>query len=71
MWNFLRPVISDTRPSGSMIALMVSEVEIATQVTARKVTLNSSAIDDSARKTIEKSMTVANRAIATVQNTFQ
>jgi hypothetical protein len=50
---------------------MVSEVEIATQVTVRRVTLNSSAIDDSARKTIEKSMTIANRAIATVQNTFQ
>jgi len=54
-----------------MNALIVKELAIATHVTARKVTSNSSAIDESARKTIEKSMTIANRAIAIVQNTFQ
>ena len=71
MWNFLRPVRSETRPNGSMMALIDSAVEIATQVTARSVTSNSSAIDESASETIEKSITIANSAIATVQNTFQ
>jgi hypothetical protein len=54
-----------------MIALVTSAVDMATHVTARSVTLNSSAIDDNASETIEKSRTIANSAIATVQNTFQ
>jgi hypothetical protein len=54
-----------------MSALIVKELAIATHVTARNVTSNSSAMEESARKTIEKSITIAKRAIATVQNTFQ
>ena len=46
-------------------------IEIATQVTARSVTPNSSAMDARAKKTMEKSRTIAKSAIATVQNTFQ
>ena len=54
-----------------MIALVTRAVEMATHVTARRVTSNSSAIDDSASDTIEKSSTIANSAMPTTQNTFQ
>jgi hypothetical protein len=70
MWNFFRPAMSATRPSGSMIALTVNELAMATHVTARRVTLNSSAMVESARNVMEKSITMTNSASATVQNAF-
>jgi len=51
-------------------ALIVNELAITTHVTARRVTLNSSAMVDSARNVMEKSITITNSARPTVQNAF-
>ena len=66
IWNFFLPITSDIAPSGNIKALVISELEIITQLTALRLTSNWSAIVGKANITIEKSNTIAKRAIATV-----
>ena len=67
-WNFLRPIMSATLPSGTMRVLMVSDCAMTRRDASLKVIPKSSAMAGRARKMMLKLITMVTRDRPTAQN---